>query len=652
MAADMASLKASQTENISTPERLQTSQSCLISKVKVIVRVRPFLPQEISARNGNSVSCASVLHSDSETSDEVTVHLKDYETSRKEFYKLDGFYGHDDNNVGQIFHKEVSHLIPGVFRGYNATVFAYGATGSGKTYTMQGSAEIPGLMPLAMSSILSICQSTGSTVAISYYEIYMDKCYDLLELKNKEVAILDDKDGQIHLKGLAQVGVNSMSGFHEIFSAAIQRRKVAQTSLNDLSSRSHGVLVISVSTPCHETSGNVITGKLNLIDLAGNEDNRRTCNEGIRLQESAKINQSLFALSNVIYALNNNQLRVPYRESKLTRVLQDSLGGTSRALMIACLNPGEYQESVHTVSLAARSRHISNFLSSAKKENTPKVKVDMEAKLRAWLESKGKTKSTQRPKVVSSPFTSKTPSSLCSVKKVNMCPSSVKAKLFSNQGASGLKQRAPDVPFRSLFGSRHDFISVLEALDHVNGTNLETKLEVSEERDKESNNCKSDNQVVREEKNANVESVNPVRSSPATKKTNAFQSPPRKALSPIITNINIENVSEKEKRHIFLSDPDNIADNTFQVLGTPLDKLHTRSSNLKSSLAQEYIEFLNAANREELLEIRGIGQKLADYIIELREESPLKSLNDLEKLGLSSKQVQNLFGKAAKILFE
>lgn len=139
-------------------------------------------------------------------------------------------------------------------------------------FLVQGSAEIPGLMPLAMSSILSICQSTGSTVAISYYEIYMDKCYDLLELKNKEVAILDDKDGQIHLKGLAQVGVNSMSGFHEIFSAAVQRRKVAHTSLNDLSSRSHGVLVISVSTPCHETSGNFITGKLNLIDLAGISD--------------------------------------------------------------------------------------------------------------------------------------------------------------------------------------------------------------------------------------------------------------------------------------------------------------------------------------------------------------------------------------------
>ncbi|XP_050273286.1 kinesin-like protein KIN-10B [Quercus robur] len=135
----------------------------------------------------------------------------------------------------------------------------------------------------------------------------MDRCYDLLELKGKEIAVLDDKNGQIHLRGLSQVPVKSMSEFYEIFSCGIQRRKIAHTGLNDVSSRSHGVLVIAVSTPYGDGSEAVVTGKLNLIDLAGNEDNRRTCNEGIRLLESAKINQSLFALSNVIYALNNNK---------------------------------------------------------------------------------------------------------------------------------------------------------------------------------------------------------------------------------------------------------------------------------------------------------------------------------------------------------
>lgn len=133
---------------------------------------------------------------------------------------------------------------------------------------MQGSENLPGLMPLAMSSILSKIPGK-STITISYYEIYMDRCYDLLELKEKEILILDDKDGQIHLKGLAQVAISSTSEFQEAFSCAVQRRKVAHTGVNDVSSRSHAVLTIYVSTPSCDDTGNVITGKLNLIDLAG-----------------------------------------------------------------------------------------------------------------------------------------------------------------------------------------------------------------------------------------------------------------------------------------------------------------------------------------------------------------------------------------------
>ncbi|TQE02842.1 hypothetical protein C1H46_011571 [Malus baccata] len=409
-----------------------------ISKVRVVVRVRPFLPREIAAGNGD-------------------------QTPRNECYRLDSFFAQEDNNVGRIFSREVCPLIPGLFHGCNATVFAYGATGSGKTYTMQGTDEMPGLMPLAMSKILSMCQSTGSSVELSYYEVYMDRCYDLLEIKAKEITVLDDKDGQIHLRGLSRVPVKSLSEFYEAFSCGIQRRKTAHTGLNDVSSRSHGVLVIAVSTPHDDGSGDFVTGKLNLIDLAGNEDNRRTFNEGIRLQESAKINQSLFALSNVIYALNNNLSRVPYRESKLTRILQDSLGGMSQALMITCLNPGEYQESVHTVSLAARSRHITNFVPSAHKQETPKVKVDMEAKLRAWLESRGKTKSARRIEAFSSPLLGKTPSSsIANVKKPNINLSSMKSKVNTNRSACTAKERKITIPMRNIFDNESVVDSNLE----------------------------------------------------------------------------------------------------------------------------------------------------------------------------------------------
>lgn len=118
-------------------------------------------------------------------------------------------------------------------------------------------------MPLAMSTILSMCDKKESRAEVSYYEVYMDRCWDLLQVKPNEVAILDDKNGLVHLKGLSSIPVNSMSEFQEAYSCAVQRRKVAHTALNDVSSRSHGVLVISV------ISQGGVTGKINLIDLAG-----------------------------------------------------------------------------------------------------------------------------------------------------------------------------------------------------------------------------------------------------------------------------------------------------------------------------------------------------------------------------------------------
>ncbi|KAJ4704680.1 Kinesin-like protein [Melia azedarach] len=621
------------------------------SKVRVVVRIRPFLPQEIAAKNGHPKSCISVIDKNLESCNEVAVHLKDPYTSRNECYQLDSFFDQEDENVGKIFYNEVNPLIPGIFRGCNATVFAYGATGSGKTYTMQGTDEMPGLMSLAMSTILSMCQSTGSTTEISYYEVYMDRCYDLLEIKAKEIAILDDRDGQIHLKGLSRVPVNSMTEFQEIFFRGIQRRKVAHTGLNDVSSRSHGVLVISVSTPLADDSGTAFTGKLNLIDLAGNEDNRRTCNEGIRLLESAKINQSLFALSNVIFALNNNKPRVPYRESKLTRILQDSLGGTSRALMVACLNPGEYQESVHTVSLAARSRHITNSVPSAKKLETPMVQVDMEAKLRAWLDSKGKTKSAQRMATFGSPFVSKT-TSISSVKKT-IYHSSVKVKSSTNHGASNTDDRLC-VPIRTLLISEGQGDSFLESLNHTVSNNIKETTADSDGIVSESTRHLPD-----EPSEEKATFVNSLASSPNCESKTAVQSPFRKALSPINFNVNAKHHEKLScaEQHCSEVEPKTpkttpftvtSANNKLQPINTPLDKFSARSSCLKSSLLQEYIDFLNTASREELMELKGIGQKLADYICELRETNPLKSLSDLEKIGLSTKQVYNLFSKAAQ----
>ncbi|GFQ07339.1 kinesin-like protein kif22 [Phtheirospermum japonicum] len=583
-------------KSFSTPAK-NHHQPTPISKVRVVLKLRPFLPLEISSRNGNPNSCVSIQDSESSV-DEITVLLKDHDTSRNECYKLDAVFGQEADNVSQIFEKELRPLIPGLFQGHNATVFAYGATGSGKTYTMQGTDHIPGLMPLSISNILSMCEFTGSAITISYYEIYLDKCYDLIDPNEKEILVWNDKAGQIHLKGLAQIEVSSLAEFYEIFSSALQRRKVAQTGLNDLSSRSHGVLAITILSPSHNSVGNVVTGKLNLIDLAGNEDNRRTCNDGIRLQESAKINQSLFALSNVIYALNNGQPRIPYRESKLTRILQDSLGGTSRALMVACLNPGDYQESVHTVSLAARSRHVSNFVGPAQSNGKSNAKVDMEAKLVAWLESKGKTKSSQRMGLCRSPFLGRTPSSVKPIRKLN-------TSVHSNKTKAVRSQMSPCKAGRNLF----------QGLSYEDHNREAQNLSVAE---------------INEEKFTIPIYGDALESNPDLSYKSSFDE--KEAI--ITKSINSISLSPTPKLNPISDD----GENNFQILGTPLYKLTARSSSLKSTLVQDYIDFLNTASSEELMELKGIGPRIAEYIVELRETSPLKSLGDLEKIGLSSKQ--------------
>ncbi|CAH2074473.1 unnamed protein product [Thlaspi arvense] len=608
-----------------TPVKTKVLGSSSISKVRVVLRVRPFPRLEVS----DDRSCVSVIGGDAGDASEVAVCLKDPDSCRNESFKLDAFYGSGDDNVKQIYNREVNPLIPGIFRGLNATVLAYGATGSGKTFTMQGIDELPGLMPLTMSTILSMCEKTGSRAEISYYEVYMDRCWDLLEVKANEIAIWDDKDGQVHLKGLSSIPVNSMSDFNEAYSCGVQRRKVAHTGLNDVSSRSHGVLVVSV------TSEGVVTGKINLIDLAGNEDNRRTGNEGIRLQESSKINQSLFALSNVVYALNNNLPRVPYRESKLTRILQDSLGGTSRALMVACLNPGEYQESLRTVSLAARSRHISNNISLNPKVETPKVKIDMEAKLQAWLESKGKTKSSHRMMAIRSPLigTNQTQSS---VKKLGCHRSATTAE---SAKLAGNGQRDAFVTARNLFGEETTAASHL--WEPIQSLHL-----ASPTKDDEKDTSAEENMLESEAKLRDKLS--------GLEKKYTELSPLREALSPIDSNAkpNSADGCSPILKSMTPKTPLLSANTEKMRLEGTCQKFDAWSTKLKTSLIKEYINFLNTANREELMELKGIGQKMAEYIIELRGRSPLKSLSDLEKIGFTSRQVHNLFKRATEGILE
>ncbi|CAD6341653.1 unnamed protein product [Miscanthus lutarioriparius] len=406
---------------------------------------------------------------------------------------------------------------------------------------------------------------------MSYYEVYMERCYDLLEPKAKEIMALDDKDGNMQLKGLSWVPVRSMEEFEELYSIGVQRRKVAHTGLNDVSSRSHAVLSLRVST-------GVVKRKLNLIDLA---------------------------------ALNKNEHRIPYRESKLTRILQDSLGGSSRGVMIACLNPAEYQESAKTVSLAARPCHIETFTSSSKQE-TPKVKVDMEAKFRAWLESKGKTKSIQRMDGLLSPIASKTPLSMSHMKHPTSSRIACRAKAMDQDG------------------------------DKIKKMLFNPEVHVPTEN------------IPRDHRQTEVNTPKKVVLPSVTQCHEKHEASLRKALSPISSNMVPvkQQISDNGNCPILLEpqtpiETHNIVKETPGA--TPLERLNALQSNLKEALVQQYLEVLNVADKEELQQLKGIGPKRAEYILELREDSPrpFKTLADLEHIGLSSKQIQDIQKKMA-----
>ncbi|XP_070572564.1 kinesin-like protein KIF22 isoform X1 [Ptychodera flava] len=240
---------------------------------------------------------------------------------------------------------------------------------AGKTFTMIGCASDVGIIPRSVNKLLSIINAEQSstdewnyTVNFSYLEIYQEKVYDLLEPKNHDLLIREDRERNIFIPGLAEKEITSFEQFQKLFIPASHKRTTASTKLNSRSSRSHAILLLKIVRVQQVAPFKKLTGKLFLIDLAGSEDNRRTGNHGIRLKESGAINVSLFSLGQVVDALNQGLPRIPYRDSKLTRLLQDSLGGTAHACMITNIAPEEkhYSDTYSTLNFAAKSRHIIN----------------------------------------------------------------------------------------------------------------------------------------------------------------------------------------------------------------------------------------------------------------------------------------------------
>ncbi|KAI7289969.1 Kinesin heavy, partial [Hortaea werneckii] len=252
--------------------------------------------------------------------------------------------------------------------GYNGTVFAYGQTGSGKTYTMMG-ADIEddnskGIIPRIVEQIFdSIMRSDGSiefTVKVSYMEIYMEKIRDLLVPTNDNLPVHEDKQRGVYVKGLNEFYVGSVGEVYQVLERGGQSRAVASTQMNQESSRSHSIFVIEV-TQKNVESGSARSGRLFLVDLAGSEKVGKTGASGQTLEEAKKINKSLSALGMVINALSDGRSsHIPYRDSKLTRILQESLGGNSRTTLIINCSPSSYNdaETMSTLRFGERAKTI------------------------------------------------------------------------------------------------------------------------------------------------------------------------------------------------------------------------------------------------------------------------------------------------------
>ncbi|KIK86017.1 hypothetical protein PAXRUDRAFT_831932 [Paxillus rubicundulus Ve08.2h10] len=293
---------------------------------------------------------------------------------------------YDQSSVQEdIFEQDVRPLIDVVYSGVTVTIFAYGVTSSGKTHTMQGTKAQPGVIPRVVKAMFlqkDALERSSVELAVSYMEIYKDEVYDLLV--NRETApklpVRENDAGQVFVANLTSLPLASVEEFDTIYSHASRHRSVGATNLNNASSRSHAVLTIEV-TMTDSAAQKTLTGKINLVDLAGSENNKLTGNDPTRMAESAAINKSLSVLGQVVHALNQGASRIPYRNSKLTRILQDALGGSSVGLLICNLAPGTKfrQDTLNTLNFAVRTKNVENRPVINERDNRPQTKAHFAA---------------------------------------------------------------------------------------------------------------------------------------------------------------------------------------------------------------------------------------------------------------------------------
>uniref|UniRef100_A0A6I8PHU0 Kinesin-like protein n=1 Tax=Ornithorhynchus anatinus TaxID=9258 RepID=A0A6I8PHU0_ORNAN len=348
---------------VNKSEKPEKPESC--DNVKVVVRCRPFNERE-------KAMCYKLSVSVDEMRGTITVNKTDSANEPPKTFTFDTVFGPESKQL-DVYNLTARPIIDSVLEGYNGTIFAYGQTGTGKTFTMEGVRAVPelrGIIPNSFAHIFGhIAKAEGDTrflVRVSYLEIYNEEVRDLLgKDQTQRLEVKERPDVGVYIKDLSAYVVNNADDMDRIMTLGHKNRSVGATNMNEHSSRSHAIFTITIECSEKGVDGNmhVRMGKLHLVDLAGSERQAKTGATGQRLKEATKINLSLSTLGNVISALvDGKSTHVPYRNSKLTRLLQDSLGGNSKTMMCANIGPADYNydETISTLRYANRAKNIKN----------------------------------------------------------------------------------------------------------------------------------------------------------------------------------------------------------------------------------------------------------------------------------------------------
>lgn len=383
---------------------------------QVFVRIRPAFSPDRGSRS------QPMLRSSENEASFMQIWLQDQRFSQRKEMRF-VFHGVFDESAptASLYHQVVRPMLTSVTSGISATCFAYGMTGSGKTHTMFGSMYFEhvheqGIVPLLLTDLFAFTRSRPGScfLKISYLEIYNEMVRDLLttkaSLRSQGLMLVEDPVKGVVATDLTELQVNSAEEVNALVETGNGRRTMAATGANQFSSRSHAVLQVSMElkTEARDGGRHTTMSRLCLIDLAGSERAAVTENRGTRLLEGANINRSLLALGNCINILSNPDKAgkfVPFRDSKLTRLLKDALGGRTRTVMIACVSPSlsAFEETLHTLKYAERARRIKVSASRNIKEDQLHVSEykAIISSLKAEVESLKERMST---KPVSMPF--------------------------------------------------------------------------------------------------------------------------------------------------------------------------------------------------------------------------------------------------------